>query len=76
MPLSLAVVPPQTPGPIGTDPARKMMSIAPTDGLRSLFWSQNRPNNSWAMIWPNLGEGGRGDSNPRPPGTESRVPDH
>ena len=36
---------PRTLGPSGTDPARKMMSIAPADGLRSLFWSQNRPNN-------------------------------
>ena len=43
-----------TPGPIGTDPARKTGSIAPKDAPRSLFWSQNRSNNIRDMIWANL----------------------
>ena len=43
-----------TPGPLSTDRSRKMMSIAPRDEPRSLFWSQNRPDNIWDMISTNL----------------------
>ena len=56
---------PHPPGPVGTDPARKMMPIAPRDEPRSLFWSPNRPSNILDMIWPNLPQGpGIGDQAP------------